>query len=76
LVDGRVDARTSTGQLPDALVVPMGAAVAVALRELGIEQWRCLYGFPHPGRAYPFGDSDFEIARPRMRRVVARLTWC
>jgi hypothetical protein len=58
-------------RLPDALVVPMGAAVATALRELGVEPARCLYGFPHP--AYRFGERDFRNERPQMRTVVARL---
>ena len=55
-------------RLPEALVVPMGVAVATALCELGVEPARCLYGFPHP--AYRFGERDFRNERPQMRRVV------
>lgn len=59
--------------LPDALVVPMGVAVATALHELGVEPVRCLYGFPHPTRSYRFGERDFRNESPQMRKVVAGL---
>lgn len=60
-------------ELPEALIVPMGVAVSTALGDLGIEEDRCLYGFPHPSRAYPYGDADFRRERSWLRSVVARL---
>ena len=60
-------------KLPDALVVPLGVAVAGALRDLGVPASRCLYGFPHPSGAYPYGQRDFLRDRSAMRKVVARL---
>ncbi|MGA7088649.1 MAG: hypothetical protein WB116_10305 [Candidatus Dormiibacterota bacterium] len=62
-------------KLPDALVVPLGVAVATALRELGVPAYRCLYGFPHPARSYPYGDRDFLAKLPAMRRAVSRFPW-
>ncbi|MGC1185671.1 MAG: hypothetical protein WBA31_11075 [Candidatus Dormiibacterota bacterium] len=60
-------------ELPDALVVPMGVAVSGALRELGVDPVRCLYGFPHPSGANGHGPRQFEQERAQMQVVVAGL---
>ena len=60
-------------ELPGVLVVPMGVAVSGALRELGVDPTRCLYGFPHPSGANGHGPRQFELERVQMQRVVDKL---
>jgi hypothetical protein len=63
-------------QIPGALVVPLGAAVEEALRDLvaqdRLEAARCLFGFPHPSGANVSGPQRYREAQPRLRAQVAR----
>jgi len=60
-------------QLGDAIVVPLGKAVADALRAVGVPAARCLYGFPHPSGANGHRTRLFAAARERLRAQVATL---
>jgi hypothetical protein len=58
--------------LPDALIVPMGTAVARALVELEVPFLdRCLIGFPHPSGANGWANRQFAEHRERLREAVA-----
>jgi hypothetical protein len=59
--------------LPNALIVPMGVAVAGALRELSVEADSCLYGFPHPSGANGHGPAQYREHHAEMHRIVSRL---
>jgi hypothetical protein len=60
-------------QLPDALVVPLGRAVASAI-EGRVDPARCLFGFPHPSGAFAQGPQRFAEGRNQLRAVVERLS--
>ena len=60
-------------RLPNALIVPMGVAVAGALRELSVEADSCLHGFPHPSGANGHGPAQYREHRAEMRRIVSHL---
>jgi hypothetical protein len=60
-------------QLSDALVVPLGRAVASAI-EGRVDLARCLFGFPHPSGAFAQGPQRFAEARDQLRAVVERLS--
>jgi hypothetical protein len=60
------------GSLPQALIVPMGAAVARALVSLEVPFLdRCLIGFPHPSGANGWANRQFAENRDRLRAAVA-----
>jgi hypothetical protein len=58
--------------LSDALVVPLGRAVASAI-EGKVDPARCLFGFPHPSGAFAQGPQRFEEEQEQMRAVVRGL---
>jgi hypothetical protein len=58
--------------LPQALIVPMGTAVARALVSLEVSFLdRCLVGFPHPSGANGWANRQFAENRDRLRAAVA-----
>ena len=61
-------------QVPDALVVPLGAAVSKALGDLVVagklDERRVLAGFPHPSGLNMRGPAVFRAGRNRMRAQV------
>jgi hypothetical protein len=58
--------------LPDALIVPMGTAVARALVSLEVPFLdRRLIGFPHPSGANGWANRQFAEHRDRLRAAVA-----
>ena len=62
------------GELPDALIVPMGTAVARILEVLEVaESSRCLYGFPHPSGANGWANRQFAEHQDGMREKVRSL---
>jgi hypothetical protein len=60
-------------QLPDALVVPNGPAVAEAVLLAGVDERRCLCGFPHAsnGKGAEERAEKFEREREQMATKVA-----
>jgi hypothetical protein len=62
------------GQVPDALIVPLGAAVSKALSDLVVagqlDERRVLAGFPHPSGLNMRGPAVFRAGRNTMRAQV------
>ena len=58
---------------PDALFVPNGPAVAEALLSVGVDESRCLCGFPHASNGPGAKDraDRFEQEKQQMKRKVA-----
>ena len=62
------------GSVANALIVPMGKAVARALDALNVPVLdRCLVGFPHPSGANGWANRQFADNRGQLRAAVA--TW-
>jgi hypothetical protein len=61
--------------IPDALVIPLGTAVATAtdlLVERGlVDAHRCLSGFPHPSGRNVSGTREWANNKTKLRRTVA-----
>jgi hypothetical protein len=60
-------------QLRQALVVPLGTAVSEALRAAGVDEKRCLFGFPHAsnGKGAKERADAFERMKDDLRGQVA-----
>ena len=61
-------------EVPDALIVPLGSAVAGAMRELitsaELDERRVLLGFPHPSGLNTRGPRVFAEQRSALRRQI------
>lgn len=57
---------------PEALVVPLGNAAALATRMAGLDPRRVVDGFPHPSGANGHRLADFRAREAAMRTTVAR----
>jgi hypothetical protein len=60
--------------VPDALIVPLGRAVEQCVRLLVsigvVEEWRCLFGFPHPSGANAQRVRQFDANKTRMKNEI------
>lgn len=60
--------------VPDALVVPLGRAVEQCVRLLVsigvVDEWRCLFGFPHPSGVNAQRAQQFDANKTRMKKEI------